>query len=220
MSAFQIKVLAIVTMILDHMGLFFFPHFVILRLIGRISFPLFAWLIANGARHTHNGNLYLLRLTLFAIIAQIPFIMANQLLDPSFFELNVLFTLSFGLIAILFIQRTQNRYLWLLISVLACISAYLLKSDYGASGVLEIIAFYLFFNNFRSMLLAQGVIFLGDYVLSPHYATNLSELLGLFSLIFIYCYNSKPGVKVQYLFYLFYPLQYVFFYLQLKNLLH
>src|SRR5205085_4973530 len=97
MTTFQIKLIAIIAMVIDHIGLFFFPHILLLRIIGRLAFPLFAWLIANGAHHSKNPTKYLTRLFLFALLAQIPFILINRLIDPSFWELNVLFTLFLGL---------------------------------------------------------------------------------------------------------------------------
>src|SRR5882724_7582394 len=99
MTAFTIKIIAIITMIIDHIGLFFFPTVPELRLIGRLSFPLFAWLIANGAYHTHNIRLYLKRLVICAIVSQVPFIMVNKHLDSDIWLLNVVFTLSIGLVA-------------------------------------------------------------------------------------------------------------------------
>lgn len=213
MNAFQIKILAIVTMIIDHVGLFFFPHIYIFRIIGRLSFPLFAWLIANGAQHTHNIGNYLTRLFLFAMIAQLPFLFANRLIDPYFSGLNVLCTLFFGLLAIAFIQRTDNWAKWLIITVLCSSMAELLQTDYGGLGVAMIVLFYVFFNNFEFLVLAQIVLFFIPFILFPQNFINLFDSLGLFSLIFIRFYNNQAGPSAKYLFYIFYPLQYVIYYL-------
>src|SRR5258705_144389 len=129
MNAFQIKVIAIVAMIIDHMGLFFFPQYFIFRIIGRLAFPLFAWLIANGAYHTHNIGKYLQRLYLFALISQIPFLFANRLIDPHFSDLNVLCTLFFGLLAIAFIRRTRIWAYWFLITIFFGGMAQFLQTD-------------------------------------------------------------------------------------------
>lgn len=216
MTAFQIKMLAIITMVIDHIGLFFFPQIIWLRMIGRLSFPLFAWLIANGARHTHNIRAYLIRLLLFALIAQLPFFLANRRIDPNFFTLNVLFTLFLGLVVIFFIKRTQNPSLWVFITVVSSAAAQLLHTDYGAVGVVMVVLFYLFFKNFRSMLIAQSLLMLGMVLFVWGDWMGLLEPLGLVSLLFISLYNSKPGPKAKYLFYIFYPLQYVVFYYLLR----
>lgn len=209
MNAFHIKLLAILFMIIDHIGLFFFPEHLWFRIIGRLSMPLFAWLIANGARHTHNINAYLIRIFLFAFISQVPYSFANHLVDPSFSSLNVLFTLGLGLIAIFFIRKTENRQMWLLIAVICAGIAHLLHTDYGALGVLSTVCFYLFFNNFKYMVLSQIILFLFPYIFLSQYRQGSIEPFGLFALVFIAFYNNKEGLKAKYLFYIFYPLQYV-----------
>src|SRR5258706_7044420 len=108
LTVFDIKIIAIITMIIDHVGEFFFPQFFLLRVVGRLSFPLFAWLIANGAHHTKNINVYLKRLFIFAVISQIPLSVANFQLDPRLWYLNVLFTLFLGLFALEFIRKTEK----------------------------------------------------------------------------------------------------------------
>ncbi len=213
MTAFHIKIIAILTMIIDHLGMFFFPDIFFLRIIGRLSFPLFAWLIANGAYHTKNRQQYLMRLVLFAFVSQIPFSLATQLIDPTSTLLNIFFTLSIGLIGIIFLKKTQRRY-WLLISFLCALLAGLLNTDYGAFGVLSIIAFYVFFHHRKYLIISQISIFflmslqgwfLGNVV-------GVFEVIGLISLFFILLYNNKEGSRMKYLFYVFYPLQYVFVY--------
>ena len=109
MSTFQIKVVAIITMIIDYLGFFLFPQVLLFRMIGRIAFPLFSWLIANGANHTKNINLYLARLFVFALVSQIPYHYAIKLVDPNLNTLNILFTLFIGLLAIKCIKEAKNR---------------------------------------------------------------------------------------------------------------
>lgn len=224
MSSFDIKVVAIITMIIDHIGLFFFPQFLLLRVIGRLSFPLFAWLIANGAHHTHNINKYLFRIVTFAFISQVPFILANHTINPSFWYLNVLFTLFLGLVAIKTIKQTRKKWITLLVIMLCIGLGQFLKTDYGASGVLSVIAFYLFFYNKKLTFISQFLIFIlplfvqilwqamHHLLLSPYILAYI-EPLSLFSLIFIYSYNHQEGYKTKYLFYYFYPLQYCLIFL-------
>ncbi len=207
MSALQIKIIAIIAMVIDHMGLFFFPQFVWLRFIGRLAFPLFAWLIANGARHTHNIKRYLIRLFLFAFLSQVPFTLANRLIDPHFQDLDVLFTLFLGLVAIWGIQKMKY---WVerLVIIFVCIAAaQILQTDYGGFGVAVVVTFYLFYTNFKRLVGAQIVLFfLSCFILSP------VEVFGLVALVFISMYNNQPGFRAKYLFYVFYPMQYVLYY--------
>jgi len=219
MNAFQIKVIAIIAMLVDHIGLFLFPHYLFFRIIGRLAFPLFAWLIANGAHHTHSMGNYLKRLYFFALLSQIPFLLANQLLDPKFSDLNVICTLFFGLFAIALIQRTNNWALWFLITVVFSALAELLQTDYGGFGVAVIVLFYLFFYNFKKLVIAQIMLFMAPFILFPVYLSGLFEPIGLLSLYFVRSYNGQPGPRAKYLFYIIYPLQYVVFYLLLRGLL-
>jgi hypothetical protein len=226
MTINHIKLLAIITMVIDHIGLFFFPHAIWMRWVGRISFPLFAWLIANGAKHTRNFEGYLGRLLLLALISQIPFMLANRVIDPSFAYLNVVFTLSFGLGVIYLIKRYGNTFLTIAATVLACALAQALAMDYGAFGILLIVAFYVFYESKLLTLIGAGSVlaatFAGYLLLTSHtldirpffYASRY-EIIGLLSLLPILSYDAKEKPKWKMLFYYFYPLQYVVFYLLL-----
>ncbi len=213
MTAFTLKLIAIITMIIDHLGLFFFPTIPELRLVGRISFPLFAWLIANGAYHTHNIRLYFLRLIICAAVSQVPFILANKHLDPDIWLLNAVFTLSIGLAAIMLIQQTKNKLLWIVVTSCAALLAQVLQMDYGALGVLIVVFSYVFFTKPILLIISQFVLFFGDFLFNAivnHFVSI--EVLGIFSFVFVLLYNGKPGIRARYLFYLFYPLQYVIIY--------
>jgi hypothetical protein len=210
--------IAIVTMIIDHMGLFFFPQFIFLRLIGRLAFPLFAWLIANGAYHTRDINKYGLRLYFFALLSEIPFLLPNRLIDPTFSDLNVLCTLFFGLCVIILIKKTSNRFYWVLFSAIFVFLAQVLQTDYGGFGVAVVIVFYLFFKNFRQMVFAQIIVFLVPVVVSSGGFGEVIESVGLLSLYFIRHYNNQLGIKAKYLFYIIYPMQYLVYYFLLLEL--
>lgn len=219
MNTFHIKVLAIVTMFIDHIGLFFFPEHLLFRVIGRLSFPLFAWLIANGALHTHNLTNYFFRLILFAFISQVPYMLLNRLYDPSSITLNIFFTLSIGLGAIIFIRKTSMHLHWLLISLVAAALAFYLQTDYGGFGVLTIIAFYLFFDKWKQLVISQIIIFtaMSLYFLSQGNLLGVFQLVGLLSLIPLYFYNDKLGPKMKYFFYAIYPLHYFVMYFVLTQ---
>ncbi len=229
MSTFQIKILAILTMVIDHVGLFFFPQHHILRIIGRISFPLFAWMIANGAYHTNNIEQYLQRLFLLALLSQIPFTLANQIIGSPLFYLNVVFTLFLGLLAIYLIKKTNSAFLWILTTLSCGILANIIHSDYGAAGVFSVVAFYIFYKNKPMTILTQTIllfiipagILLAEMSqrinLSTYYMDSSSEKIGLFALLPILLYNNKEGPKMKQLFYIFYPLQYILIYLMLLH---
>lgn len=212
--------IAIVSMVVDHLGLFFFPQFFTLRIIGRLAFPLFAWFIANGAQYTRNVKVYFLRLFVLALATQLPYWYSFHLTDiPP--NLNAVFTLCLGLAAIMVMRQVSNRWLWI-VATLACATlAATLHADYGAEGVLSIVAFYVFRKDFRSVVMSQIVIIgmlpmlvfhlqsKGIVDLSRVYFDSSIEYVGLLSLFVIYAYNHEPGARAKSLFYSFYFLQFV-----------
>lgn len=219
MNAYQIKWIAIITMFIDHVGLFFFPQVIWFRILGRLSFPLFAWLIANGAYYTRDITKYLVRLYFFALLSQLPFLLANKELNPLFSDLNVLCTLFLGLAVITIIQRTKEWKVWILFTAIGATIAQFLQTDYGGFGVVVIVGFYLFFSNFWYLVIAQIVIFFVPFFIFPLSFSRIVEPIGLLSLIVIRFYNNKSGPSAKYLFYIIYPLQYIVFYFLLTKLL-
>lgn len=137
-SAF-LRLVAIGTMILDHVGAVFFPQHIEMRVIGRIAFPLFCWGIVLGCLYTRDWKKYALRLLGGAVISQGPYMLA---LNHSLLELNVMFTLLLGMLAVTGIQSNRRgSAVWM---PLICLSvAATLNMDYGWRGVLLIIFMYL-----------------------------------------------------------------------------
>lgn len=149
-----LRTVAILTMIVDHVGVMFFPSVIGLRIIGRIAFPLFAWGIAVGAEKTRDWRIYALRLFILALASQ-PFFMLA--LTHSWSQLNVLATLLLGMLAIQGIRI--NRYgsaFWGPALCLLLAAAY--QMDYGWRGVLLILLMYLVRNS-RGGLAALMVTF-------------------------------------------------------------
>lgn len=210
-------------MVIDHLGFFFFPKILFLRIIGRLSFPLFAWCISNGAYHTRNIRNYLIRIFLLAVISQAPFTMAHQLIDSAFWKLNVVFTLFLGLVAIELIKITKKKFFWIIITLFLAIISQLFRTDYGAFGVILIIIFYIFYKDFKKMMLWQtfnfSFFYLIPIIINFQNLFNILQMFGLVSLFFIRLYNQKEGLKAKYLFYTFFPLQYVVIYLLKKYII-
>ena len=123
-------------MLIDHIGAVFFPE-LLLRIIGRISFPLFAWGIARGYKYTRNIKMYALRLLLLAVVSQLPY---AWLFDT--INLNIGFTLLGGLLALkLYDSKISIGILSMLVI------SYYLNFDYGVYGVLTVMFFYIFWDN-------------------------------------------------------------------------
>lgn len=100
----MIKILACITMLIDHIGLLFFPKQILFRIIGRISMPLFAYCIARGIKNTKNVKNYVFRILLIAIVSQIPY-----MLMIDYFELNVCFVWVLTVIFILLCNNLKNK---------------------------------------------------------------------------------------------------------------
>lgn len=218
MTTFQLKLAAVVFMLIDHIGLIFFPNIILLRIIGRLSFPLIAWLIANGAIHTSNMRKYLERLLLLSLISQLPFIMLMKSIYPNFAGLNVVFTLFLGLCAIYVLQTYKNLLLRLITLILISGMAVFFKTEYGLAGLASIVCFYLFYKNFKLIFISQLAIltlayFLPSLILLKNNGFHNNLLVGLFepigilSIFLVGKYNGQIGKKIQYFFYIFYPLQ-------------
>lgn len=208
MSGFALKLLALVLMIIDHCGLVLFAGtslYLPCRILGRIAFPIYAFLITEGYIHTRNVKKYAGRLLAFALLSEIPF-------DYAFFRTplymgyqNVFFTLVLGLGALVCMDGILGRsnISKILLAALVVI-AELAHVDYGAFGILVIVLFYLFRDqkvkcmaSVAAALILHG--FLGGFYI---------EGFGAIALIFILLYNGKKG---QYpfpslLFYAAYPL--------------
>ena len=103
MPSFVLKILAIFFMVIDHVGYVLFPNIIALRIIGRLSFPLFAYQMAVGFSHTRNEKKHIVKLLLFAIICQFPY--SYMIGDNS--VLNILFTFVIALLIILLINQNQ-----------------------------------------------------------------------------------------------------------------
>ena len=184
--------------------------------IGRIAFPIFAFQISEGYIHTKNLKKYFLRLFLFAIISQIPFMLFNKLISNNF-SLNVFFTLLLGLFSIYIYDKSKYKILGIASAILIGFIANFIHSDYGFYGVAIIFLFYIFKNNFIKAAIAFIIATVIKYlilIIKYGYLDVLFYLLicTLSSIIFISFYNGKKGKNSKYLLYLFYPIHLLLLY--------
>ncbi|MDR0396839.1 MAG: conjugal transfer protein TraX [Oscillospiraceae bacterium] len=142
----MLKCVAMITMIIDHTAAVFFPRQYWLRIIGRVSFPLFCWCLVVGADYTRNIGRYALRLLALAVISQPPFMLA---LNHRWWDFNIFVTLLLGLIGIAGIQRGRFE-----LPALALIASCFYRMDYGFRGVACILVMYALRKN--PMLFAVG----------------------------------------------------------------
>lgn len=215
-----LKIVALVTMLIDHIGATILERmgstgvlYIIMRLIGRLGFPLFIFLLVEGFEHTRNRWKYLLRLAIFAIASEIPFdiafnLEASQVLNGKLIEFsyqNVFFTLAIGLLTLIFISKveessketTAKRIGTVLIVIAGMAAAWVLHTDYSAFGVLAIVVMYIF---------RKDKIKATEYTCITLVISNVLEITAFLIMPLISAYNGKRGLNLKYIFYIFYPL--------------
>jgi len=194
-DAFTLKMIAAVTMLIDHAGYIFFPQYVILRIIGRISFPIFAFLIVEGFMHTKDVKKYIFRMIVFALITEIPFDLAFYG-DLYWGHQNVLITFALALVA-LYIDRQYGRKVGIAAAFVLAIVAEFIGCDYGMFGVMIVMIFYWNYERFYNKLIfgtASLTLLVTSY-----------QIFDVLAMIPIGLYNGKKGIGFKYFFYGFYP---------------
>ena len=129
--------IAMITMLIDHIGAVFFPHIIELRIIGRIAFPIYAFAVYIGYKHTRDVQKYIWRLFWIAIISQVPFMAAFN-----HYSLNVVWTLWSALLVLFVIDKLPSRLLGIPIVIGAGWFMEISQMDYGMYGLLLVIPLF------------------------------------------------------------------------------
>ena len=209
-----LKLLAAGTMLLDHMGYLLFGNALWMRAVGRLAFPLYAFLLVEGFYHTRNFGRYLGRLLLCALLSELPFDLAlwGRVSAPE--HQNVLVTLFLALICLWFLdlarelKRPALRVLGSAAAILIASGlAEAIRSDYGALGIWFTALFYFTYGLPPWAIPLQGAALA---LLSAAYTGSFldPELLSACAALPLALYDGRqltrsPGVKWG--FYLFYP---------------
>lgn len=227
-----LKLIAVILMLSDHIWATAMSFGDWMTYIGRMAFPIFAFLIAEGFVHTSNFKKYVIRLLGFAVITEIPFNLfySSRFFNP--YHQNVLFTLLLGLLAIYVIDNLKKNHsakniglsvLWL---VLISIAATIGFVDYGFLGMITVVMFYLL-RDFPFAWLCQliamvliNIVFFEGLVVPVEIFGHTFEIptqgYAVFSLIPIWLYGGRKGRShkaLQYGFYAFYPVHMLILYL-------
>lgn len=217
-----LKIIAIVIMLIDHVGAVILERFPIvgtplytvdkiLRSVGRLAFPIFCFLLVEGFIYTRDRLKYAVRLFVFALISEIPFDLAvtGRIFNLSY--QNVFFTLLAGYLTICVLDEVKKKefnfrspktetvlrlVLTAIITAAGMVAAYLLKTDYSFAGVLTIVVMY------GVKEIKPVSMFCGCAVLTAY---KFSESFAFFNIFLINMYNGKRGLKLKYIFYVFYP---------------
>lgn len=186
----SLKIIAMVTMLIDHIGYVFFPEMLIFRIIGRLSFPLFAWGVAAGYQRTRSLEKYMVRLFLVGIASQLPYMHLFQVTN-----LNILFTLLWGVVAIFIWQRVSP-----LLALLLSIPAEGLVS-YGFYGIIVILLFHVFQEDSEGQFVA---LLIATLIYSSFKLASI-QLFAIFTIPLIKRISHKPVSFPRYFAYFFYP---------------
>ena len=236
MTVFKLKIIACAAMLIDHIGAaimlpmiedanvvtsLFMSSYWLMRYVGRVAFPIFAYLIANGGQHTKSVGKYMLRLGALAIVSELLFDIAFRSPTGINFlsDTNIFYTLFLGVAAIFIYEKVGQGLKKLgemsgqfmpakILAVVAALPmlyfALRLGTDYSYTGVGLILAIYIIRpeNKIGSCIaMVAGMIIL-------YHANILLLVFSLIAVVLIAVYNGKPGLynqKIKWGFYLFYP---------------
>ena len=211
----QLKLIALAAMTIDHIGLQFFPGSMILRIIGRLAMPVFAYMIAQGCHYTRSKTRYILTIATVALVCQLVYFFA---MGSLYQRILVTFSLSIGLIFALDAAMQKTSFANITVAALAFLSVWLISEvlpillpgfhvDYGFFGILLPVLIWLGKEKWQSIgLCAMGLILL-----------SIGKSIQWFSLLAIpllILYNGTRGkAKLKYLFYIYYPAHLALLYL-------
>lgn len=195
-------------MTVDHVGLLFYPEYQIFRIVGRIAFPLFAYLLVLGMESTHSVKAYFTRLLIFAFVSQVPFMLVN---DVAWWEyINIYGTLLLGLAMVYLIERGSVFFV-----IPIAVSA-VAPVDYGVYGTATVLLFYLLRKDWK---VGASIFVILNLVLATTGAET--QPWSILVLVPILLHNSgrlnilsdkEPGHStfMKYFFYVYYPLHMLF----------
>ncbi|MFH2117510.1 MAG: TraX family protein [Bacillota bacterium] len=212
-----LKIIAMVTMLVDHMGVLYFPEYQIFRTIGRIAFPIFAFYLAMGYAFTSSKKKYALRLFIFGVVSQIPYMFLNYNIEAHFLGYNVilLFTYALGMLFV-FDQFTESikkkKYFYSILYFTGLVFIVLFLEflevkfygfylSYGTYGLVLILLFYKLINKPIILIASfivisfafaylQGVSILYEYYHYPYF-----DALFNFKLTWISIIEYKNGLS-------------------------
>ena len=148
-TSFMLHIIAMGLMLCDHMWATIFPNDDWLTCIGRVAFPIFAFMIAEGFRKTHDRRKYVLRVVIFALIAEVPFDLMYGSTPFYPYHQNVLWTFLIALLCmsgIEAVKKKENIVLTVFVAAVITLCGFVIGSitmvDYYGAGVLTVLLFY------------------------------------------------------------------------------
>lgn len=205
LDATALKLIAMLSMVLDHVGDNFFPDQLWMRALGRIAMPIFAFCVAEGFCHTRDRMKYLRRLFLFGLVSEIPFdlVTSGKLLE--FGHQNIMFTFAWAVLGLLCCEKVLGSVkkgrvpLAAAVLLIFLVSSLLLGLDYN---VLALALIFLFTLLRRKALWIRTAAAAAAHALLRNVGVYWFGLLGFVPILL---YSGERGRGLKWLFYLFYP---------------
>lgn len=212
LSQEALKLTACVSMLIDHIGAALLPQYILLRYIGRIAFPIYCFLLAEGVHYTKDPKKYGLRLGVGALLSELPFDLA-LFGGLTLYYQSVMLTLLIAFLMALCMKQTKNLVLKLLLVIPFAMAAEWLRTDYGGMGVILVALFVLtrdlpFARLIQLAAMAPILWMMEGMWVEICRAWIPVEMLALLSMIPITLYSGRKSTTargVQRAFYLFYP---------------
>ncbi len=205
MDGTALKLIAMVSMVFDHVGDNFFPGQTWMRIIGRLAMPIFAFCVAEGFIHTGDRMKYLKRMGVFACVSEIPFdlVTAGKVLE--FTHQNIMLTFFWAILGLICFEKIKAkgtkgaRVLGAAVLILFAAVSLLLGMDYNLLAVGLIFIYYV--------LRGKAPVWNNAAAIAYHAALRNVGIywFGLLGFIPILLYNGKRGRGLKWLFYVFYP---------------
>lgn len=210
------KVFAAICMLIDHIGMVFFPGQWLWRLIGRLAMPIFAYCVGRGLVYTSSRKKYSIRLGVFALLSQIPFYLMQKAAGiQGNFHLNIGFTFLMAILCVIAFERVYDyeqqwigqKIIWLLVFIFVLILSDLLNMDYGSYGILMVILCFLQIKAKRPFWqLIVGALLLTYIIYRGVAAGFILQCFGIIGFLVCYLLKDISEKRLGRFFYVFYPL--------------
>lgn len=195
------KLVACLTMLIDHLGRILFDNNIIFNMIGRLSMPLFAYMIAMSISKTRDIKKYLILLGVTAVVSQVPYLLVIG------FYLNIIFGFLIAVIGIWSMGKAASKFEKAFILMASLILAEICKIEYGFYAVSLVFIFYYM----RDAIYYVPFMFIVTGIFTLQHNVPV-QLLSMLSLLLIFLYNVKIKVN-KYVFYGFYPVHLMMLYI-------
>lgn len=201
--------IAIITMLIDHIGYEFFPFDLTWRTIGRVAFPVYTFLLVRGLTLTRSRLTYFKRLVIIAVLAQIPFTLLFET-----YSLNVIFTLLYGASAVVLYEKVIRFWGIIILTILGFIMMPISDfTDYGLYGYSLFLLYYFLKEKPFALLIGHLIL---DVLYSLNYFDSWHSIqsFSIIATLIIIFQKHLPVVKIHRLIYRsFYPSHLLILYL-------